>query len=232
MMIDDNRFFTWLREHDPKLSCFFDVGAFKGGWTSRVCKCFPDATYHLFEPQSLFDSGIRAALAERKLQHHVIVNECAVGRRRGQAELGIMGEGARGSSLLIPERQRDELQLFKVPLICLDDYVAENAIDFIDFMKMDIQGGELNALRGATTVLPRTKYLHLETWLVKSYGGQTPSIHEIMSFLRDYDFTPLDFLGQHRTPSGLLVHVDIVYMNVNHSPFPPHFHRGLLRGGD
>ncbi|MFZ0040963.1 MAG: FkbM family methyltransferase [Solirubrobacteraceae bacterium] len=42
-----------------------------------------------------------------------------------------------------------------VTTLTLDDFVSENGLDHVDFVKMDVEGAELNVLRGAATVLPR-----------------------------------------------------------------------------
>ncbi len=42
-----------------------------------------------------------------------------------------------------------------VACICLDDLVAEAELDRVDFLKMDIEGAEPAALRGARTTLER-----------------------------------------------------------------------------
>jgi hypothetical protein len=43
-----------------------------------------------------------------------------------------------------------EYNAFEVQVIRLDDFVAQRSIRQIDFMKMDLEGGEFQALQGAT----------------------------------------------------------------------------------
>jgi FkbM family methyltransferase len=45
----------------------------------------------------------------------------------------------------------------EVPIVCIDEVVEEFQIDVIDFMKMDIEGAELDALLGATASLRAVK---------------------------------------------------------------------------
>jgi len=44
-----------------------------------------------------------------------------------------------------------------VPIVCIDEVLEDFQIEVIDFMKMDIEGAELNALLGATASLPAGK---------------------------------------------------------------------------
>ena len=223
----DETFFKWLAEHDPDIETVFDVGAHVGAWSRHFAESFPDASFHLFEPRLKFDDDTKQHFIKNVsgLNHHVI--ESAVGRSKGVEKFSVQGNMGNASSLLLPQEGRRE-KIVDVDVITIDDYVAENEIEKIDFLKMDIQGGELAALRGADAALKKTKYLFLETWLVSSYNQQTPHMFEIFDHLRKYGIFPIDFFGGHRNQSGLLSHIDVVYINANLSVFPKHFHKALL----
>lgn len=223
----DRAFFEWLSEHDPDINTVFDVGAHVGAWSLQFARQFPEATYHLFEPRLAFDEETKSRCEHNASNYRHRLIEDAVGREKGSAQFFVQGNQGVGSSLLLPQEQNRE-RIVDVNVITIDDYVEENSIETIDFLKMDIQGGELAALQGADAALKRTKYLFLETWLVSSYGQQTPHMFEIFDCLRKYGIFPLDFFGGHRSPSGLLSHVDVVYINANLSVFPRHFHKALV----
>lgn len=44
---------------------------------------------------------------------------------------------------------------YEAPVVRLDDFAAERGVHAIDFIKMDIEGAELNALKGAQNILER-----------------------------------------------------------------------------
>lgn len=62
-------------------------------------------------------------------------------------------------------------------------------IQAIDFLKIDIQGGELAAFRGAARHLARTAVVQTEVSFVNLYDGQ-PSFGEIDAELRKHGFIP------------------------------------------
>lgn len=99
----------------------------------------------------------------RRLARHVRVNRCgnveveacAVGEDSGEAELFVV-EGSRdwGNSLrppAVPEPTRK----VRVPVKRLDDLLAARGIEYVDFIKLDAEGGELGVLQGARRLLQR-----------------------------------------------------------------------------
>jgi FkbM family methyltransferase len=71
----------------------------------------------------------------------------------------------------------------------LDDVIPEYQIDYL---KLDIQGGELMALQGATRTLSRTAAIHCEVEFYPIYKNQ-PLFADILSFLLANGFYFVDF---------------------------------------
>ena len=85
----------------------------------------------------------------------------------------------------------------------LDDVLPPD--EPVDFLKLDIQGAELLALRGAERTLARTAAVHCEVEFSPLYLGQ-PLFPEVQSHLDARGFTLIDLLVAHRysyrVPSG------------------------------
>jgi FkbM family methyltransferase len=94
----------------------------------------------------------------------------------------------------------------------------------LDFVKMDIQGGELAALRHGTARLARCAMVQLEVSFVPLYEGQ-PSFGDIDVWMRGQGFIPHCFTGlkkwsiapvlregDFRRPFNQLLEADIVYV--------------------
>jgi len=80
----------------------------------------------------------------------------------------------------------------------LDDLLAN--LPAIDFLKLDIQGFELSALRGAPAVLARTAMIQCETEFAPIYASQ-PLFSDVELHLRGQGFQFLDFHAPaHRAP--------------------------------
>jgi FkbM family methyltransferase len=87
--------------------------------------------------------------------------------------------------LMIPVAQH------KIQTTRLDDI---KEIDRIDFLKMDIQGGELAALSNAPRLLETTLLIQVEVEFVELYKGQ-PLFADVDSYLRSQGFQFHCFVG-------------------------------------
>ena len=193
----------------PKV--IFDVGGSNGAWTSNALQVFPDAKYEMFEPLAEINPAYKTGLAALEKRANVRMHKHAVGATSHTANFNFLGDRGVGSSLL--GRPAAGEQAISVKVEPLDALVASNALALPDVIKMDIQGGELEALIGAQDrCLPHAQLLALELWLTRGYGGKTPLLVEIFEFLRREDFYPFEFGDEYRDPEGLLVSKDVWFI--------------------
>ena len=133
----------------------FDVGANVGSWTESMLQRLPGARVFLFDPSP----GCQAIIRDKRLPGSTLF-PCAIGEHAGQASFHFSSTTDGSASL--HKRQDTPFQELKyqsvtVPVRTLDEVIQSNQIDFVDFMKMDIEGHELYALRGAQQALAAGK---------------------------------------------------------------------------
>jgi FkbM family methyltransferase len=131
----------------------FDVGANIGQWSRAVQAHVPDVRLYLFEPQEACARHLRNDGV--KIDGATVV-QAAVGEVEGSAHLHSPSHMAGNASLHDRKDTYFGEQIFtstKVAVISIDSFMAQHAIESVDFMKMDIEGHELFALRGATKAL-------------------------------------------------------------------------------
>jgi FkbM family methyltransferase len=76
----------------------------------------------------------------------------------------------------------------QIPSWCLDDFVAGEGIDHIDLMKIDIEGSEVLALRGARKLLSegrvRTAICEFNPYWLRKMGSSAVELYEIFESYR------------------------------------------------
>jgi len=169
----------------------FDVGANVGDVTARLRRCFPGAAVHCFEPFDNAFGRLRDRFREDPNVHPV---QSAVAERCGSATSYLCQKDTCNSLLAPAAEARDWVSAKKitnvgsmeVPLVTLDEYCRKEAIDRIDFLKIDVQGAEMLVLRGAEGLLARSaiSLLYLEANFVPLYQGQA-SFHELLAHLAE-----------------------------------------------
>ena len=82
---------------------------------------------------------------------------------------------------------QDLFKRIEVQQILLSDYIENNTIKSVDFIKIDTEGYELEVLKGAKKILFKTKYIlfehHYDDMIVKNYF-----FSHIHKFLKDNNF--------------------------------------------
>lgn len=137
-----------------------DVGANIGIYSQFLSRCVgPTGLVHSFEPSP--DNFKRLCAATRDLSN-VRLTQAAVGERSGECKLYI------SDKLNVDHRaykaDGDSRRAVPTDMVALDDYLKPG--QRVDLIKMDIQGYELHALRGAQRVLQENAEINLllEFW--------------------------------------------------------------------
>jgi FkbM family methyltransferase len=170
----------------------FDVGANEGQTVKTIRVNWRGAAIHAFEPGP-------AAFA--RLQRHaggfegVTLNNAAVGSTTGTLTLIENSQSEMSSILpLGPSGWGAEVRRTPVPVVTLDDYCARHGVDFIDILKCDTQGYELEVFRGAERLLTegRIRLVYFEVTFNDLYQG-LPSLDELWRFLSDRGYRLVSF---------------------------------------
>ena len=82
----------------------------------------------------------------------------------------------------------------EIETITLDHFIEKNNFGNIDFIKIDVQGAELDVFQGSTKVLKDVLKIVCEVEFIEHYKKQ-PLFGDICQFLKEYNFMFNKFLG-------------------------------------
>ena len=121
----------------------------------------------------------------------ILVNK-AVGNENKKISINIeTANNGQSNSILNPKlhlQQYPHIQfnsIEEVDMVKLDDYIENN--NEYNFINADVQGYELEVLKGASTLLQNIDYIMLEINRAEVYEN-CPMVEEIVSFLSNYGF--------------------------------------------
>jgi FkbM family methyltransferase len=136
----------------------FDVGASHGYYTLLFAKLAGPEHVHAFEPERGNFARLRMNL-ELNGFRGVHSSRLAVADESREVELNVFPPELYGWHTLgapameVDGRPAKPIDRQLVQALTLDDYCAENNVERIDLLKLDVEGAELEALRGATRLL-------------------------------------------------------------------------------
>lgn len=196
------RFARWLRYAD--IRTVIDVGAHTGEFASGLRGVLPDCTIHSFEPQQDAFEALTRRMAAYSGVH---VYRTALGSSPGTATFHRNAFTKASSLLPISDMHRqafgwtDAGTPIEVPVDTLD-----NALDLGGgnggrvLLKLDVQGFELEVLRGAVRTLPAIDHVLVETSVGGPLYEREATFDDVYRFLADRGFRFTGIWDQMRDP--------------------------------
>jgi len=168
----------FLKNNLKYCNIIFDVGANIGEWTKAVLFINSEIKVHCFEPsKNTFNR-----LLSNNFSPNVFCNNFGLGSKKEEKVLYNYHNNSTINSLYNRKILKNTLTYSpkkeKVLINTLDNYCVEKRIKQIDFLKIDVEGHELEVIRGARNLLKerRIKIIQFE------YGG---TYIDARIFLRD-----------------------------------------------
>jgi FkbM family methyltransferase len=179
--------FLELAKSSYPVNVIYDAGANEGAWTQLARTIIPNASIHAFEAlpryQKLFEENTLGL-------QNVTLHKVALGAQEGTMEMNLAGHsssffdiGSRITGMHGQEKEGTEL----VPMVMLDEYAIKNKLPWPDLMKLDVEGYELEVLKGAVECMTKCNGLILEVSFFERHIGQ-PLFAEVVHFLWQHGF--------------------------------------------
>lgn len=199
-----------------------DAGASYGRISRRLLAKFPHANVYAFEPNPGYADTLQAYARQEPRFHPQFM---ALSDHTGSATLHIT-ESPGAASLLTPTARLQRVAaegaalkaVHEVDVISIDEWVKLNGSPSIELMKFDIQGAELQALRGAVATLRgSTRLVYTEVWFNSVYDGAA-LYTEIDAFLRSQGFVLYDLFKPKYEASGQIIWGNAIFIHAERVP--------------
>jgi FkbM family methyltransferase len=193
-----------LAKHGFSPATIIDVGFNTG--TDGLYDHFPDAQYLMVDPLVESEPFLKAQKARLKQADYVVA---AAGAAPGKIDIGVSPCFGGTSQYLA-----DKLPTRSVPMTTLDELAEKFHARGPYVIKIDVQGAELEVLKGAKRILAETEVIFAETRLFPFRGA--PELLEVLKFLEREGFVLYDlFNGALRPSDGALGQIDITAVKRN-----------------
>jgi FkbM family methyltransferase len=126
------------------IAYIFDVGANHGNWTNEARSHFPAAHIHAFEIV-----GTTFNILQKNAANTAVLNNFGLHEHSGEIDVFIdskrddLASTVRNANLVV-----GTLSIQKAAIMSGDEYCATNHISYIDLLKIDVEGAEMNVMKG------------------------------------------------------------------------------------
>jgi FkbM family methyltransferase len=194
-----------------------DGGASIGDTSLKLSTLFPDAQVYAFEPYPPF---IQILEKKNRENTRIKVEPYALDETEGKRLLTIneledtnsffSSESSANQAYGDLMRKKGEIE---VTSKTLDNWAKYKEINSIDMIKLDLQGNELAALKGASNQLStnKVKAILCEVSFIQQYKDQ-PLASEVMSMLNSFDFDLFNLYQMH-FHHGQLIQADAMFLH-------------------
>lgn len=126
-----------------------DCGACEGYFTLKALESGA-ATVHSIEPGNAVTRCLQRSFASEVEAEKVHIHSCLIGDKNG--EVGFHEDPSDPTVCQVCDKSDGGIQnecVEKVQMLTLDEFCSQHAIDKVDFIKVDVEGGEVGLVYGA-----------------------------------------------------------------------------------
>lgn len=185
--------------YQPKM--VLDIGAYQGYWTRDLLRVFPEASILMIEGQE----------SKRAILSKLINDKCSL-------EIALLSTKDDELVSFVCDETNSRIQLGNKENLTktrtLKSVVdAQQLVTPPDFIKIDIQGHEIEAMNGGIEIVKQAEFVLLECTVLDLDGDNHPVILDIMNYMDKLNFQLYDISQFMRRPLDLaLFQVDALFI--------------------
>lgn len=193
-----------------QVGLILDVGGNKGQSVEEYRKLFQDARILSFEP---FEETYNILSQKCEEDGNATAIKLAVSDEIGQQAFFVTSNSTMHSLLPLIGAE-EQLQEKEVETITLDTFCRRERISRVPILKMDIQGGELQALRGAAGLLAdrRIDVIYTEIMFSPQYHNQA-QFFELYQHVHQFGYHLFGLYGLRINQRHVLQHGNAIFIS-------------------
>jgi FkbM family methyltransferase len=204
---------TYLTHLVDKLHTIIDVGANKGQFSLFARVSFPGSIIFAFEP-------LKEPRAKYSQVFHLddltTLYPFAIGPNNQTTDINVSRHNDSSSILpisdlqtkIFPRTEKVGIEEIEVRTLC--EVLALADIKRPSLLKLDVQGFELEALKGCESLIENIDYLYLEVSFVELYTGQALA-GELVSYLHNLSYRLVSVGNVKNSNSGAAIQADFLF---------------------
>lgn len=188
-------------------NCVLDIGAASGDWARMVNGIWPGVTIFGFEPNA------REVPALDKTKADLPKFTYFRGFLGPEAKTVTYTDSNTQTSLLAKGKSGPTVE---APMFVLDELLSKGQITQPQLIKLDVQGFELEVLKGATQLLKSVDIAVLEVSLAPFHPGM-PVVNDVAEFMKARGFVWYDIISAlRRANDDRLMQIDAIFVRTGH----------------
>jgi len=206
-MRDWFQFFTHIKKQGFNPTTIVDVGVATD--TEELYRHFPQSRYLFIEPVAEFEPSLQALCR----QYNGTYMLAAAGATDGELEIRVTPDLG-GTSMFETLESKDgayDMLPRTVPQFTIDTMWDTLELSGPALLKIDVQGGEIEVIKGAIKTLNNFEVIILEVGMIEQYVGQ-PIFHEYIAYLATQGFVVYDIIHVGYADTGMLAQLDLVFV--------------------
>jgi FkbM family methyltransferase len=198
--VEYENYLNYLLNNKVSLDVIYDIGAHKGRWTKWNRKILKNKKFILFEANEIHKKKLEKIKCDFFIQ--VLSSE--------DKKIKFYRKGGTGDSLYQENTEHYGNDYDLVSAKTIDSLVEEKNIPLPNFIKLDVQGAELDILHGAKKTLEHCHLIYIECPVVE-YNINAPKLENYLHFMKSINFLPIKIFEQH-IHSKILIQIDILFI--------------------
>jgi FkbM family methyltransferase len=188
MNLSQEERFKFYKNLGANFNKVLDIGAYEGEWKQMFQNLFPNSEILMIEANQEKEKILKSkgnyfiGLLGSEDNKLVTYYKCD-SPKTPQTGNSVFLEN---TSYAFVEEKRKTIKLSSVP----------NIQEKYDLIKIDVQGSELEVIKGGLEIVKKSNFLLLELSLIE-YNQKAPLVNEVMDFLKKIDFELIDIFDIH-----------------------------------